>query len=432
MVWEFPAVSQTRKEFWNEPQYNRFYMLIFTVIFGFFGLHHLLLRSPQTAFFCGMVNMLTLGYWWFYDIIQLSTKEYGGLGEEGLNAYGMSSPWGPLGLAQGMWIQPPKIQIPQINTSEQPSTQAKVLSGGGGAMGKAAKEFMNNFMKVVIDWMMSTRPVIPKLMDTTSKDPWFFFFYSLFLPTGILSALFAGDKTNAGFRLLLIFAPLILICVIFYDIFVALLFPASVVYDGMSRPFPFNIFNFVDLNGRSPLITCTQENPTDPEALQKLFETYSGLFEQGASLAESGLAYVPLGAAGAVATEAKEVMSAYATMLKNQAALPQGATSITGLTQGNYDQTKGTLLREIQTTTDPIKKAQLQQAYSSINSAKPALPHLPLQGGGKGREEKSYFDLFAAGVMAAVIGGGLFLGASSSLSNVFKRKDDSPPNAGTI
>jgi len=394
MVWEFPAVSQTRKDFWNEPQYNRFYMLLFTVIFGFFGLHHLLLRSPQTAFLCGIVNMLTLGYWWFYDIIQLSTKEYGGLGEEGLNAYGMSSPWGPLGLAQGMWIEPPKVTLPKINP-------AKPLSGGGGAMGKAAKEFMNNFMKVVIDWMMSTRPVIPKLMDSTPKDPWLFFLYSICLPTGILSALFAGDKTNAAFRLLLIFAPLILICVIFYDIFVALLFPASVVYDGMSRPFPFNIFNFVDLNGRSPLITCTQENPTDPQALQKLFETYSGLFEQGASLAESGLAYVPLGAAGAVATEAKEVMSAYATLLKNQAAVPPQPPTLAG-------------------------QKPLQ----------PSPSQLPFRGGGKGQgegeEKPSYFELFAVGVITAVIGGGLFLGASSSLPNVFQRKDDSPPNAGTI
>ena len=59
MVWEFPAVSQTRREFWDGPQYNRQAMWLFTLFFGFFGLHHLLLRSPQTAIMVFLANLLT-------------------------------------------------------------------------------------------------------------------------------------------------------------------------------------------------------------------------------------------------------------------------------------------------------------------------------------------------------------------------------------
>lgn len=119
MVWEFPAVSQSRKEFWGEPQYTRFGMWLFTLFFGFWGVHHLMLRSPQTALMCCLVNIFTFGYWYFYDLIQLSSKEYGGLGDDGLNAYGLGSPWGPLGIAQGMWIQPPSL-APQPQQPQQP------------------------------------------------------------------------------------------------------------------------------------------------------------------------------------------------------------------------------------------------------------------------------------------------------------------------
>jgi len=89
MVWEFPAVSQSRIEFWKKPQYTQSGMWYFTLFFGFFGLHHLLLRSPQTFIFFLIANLFMLGYPWIYDLIQLASEAWGGLSHEELNKYGL-------------------------------------------------------------------------------------------------------------------------------------------------------------------------------------------------------------------------------------------------------------------------------------------------------------------------------------------------------
>jgi hypothetical protein len=325
---------------------------------------------------CCIVNILTFGYWYFYDLIQLFPTEYGGLGDDGLNKYGLGSPWGPLGIAQGMWIAPRPLQ-----------------KGGGddspkSPMAKAAGTFTKHGLALVLDWFSSTRPSLPKIMDAPGvKDPWYFFLYGITIWTGVISALFAGDKTNAFFRLILILILPILLFTILYDIFVFLIFPSSAVFDGMARPFPFNIFNYVDLNGRSPLVSCTKENPTDPKALEKLFSTWISMAEEGASLAESGLAYVPAAAPGALVQQGKELIDVYIKQAKQ-----------------DLDTTKG--LND--TPTGQVPNSQR---------------NLPVQSGGGG------LPWAAATVAAAVIGGGLFLGVTRS--NV-EGKNDPPPNTGPI
>lgn len=60
---------------------------------GFFGIDHLLFRSPTTAMAKGLLNIVTLGSWYFYDIFQgLADREY-------VKNYGLSTPFGPKGLA---------------------------------------------------------------------------------------------------------------------------------------------------------------------------------------------------------------------------------------------------------------------------------------------------------------------------------------------
>ena len=108
---ELPAVSQTRIEFWKTPQFTQNGMWWFTLFFGFFGLHHLLLRSPQTTILFAIVNMMSFGYLWFYDLIQLSSS--GGNDTNSLNTYGLAHPWGPLGLAQGLWMTPEEAEAKQ-------------------------------------------------------------------------------------------------------------------------------------------------------------------------------------------------------------------------------------------------------------------------------------------------------------------------------
>jgi hypothetical protein len=120
MVWEFPAVSQSRVEFWKEPQFTKSGMWWFTLTFGFFGLHHLYLRSPQTALIFCIANFLTLGFPWFYDLIQLSTA---GETLESLNKYGLNTHVYLLGIAQGMWKKDEPL-IPSFAVREQAQKSA--------------------------------------------------------------------------------------------------------------------------------------------------------------------------------------------------------------------------------------------------------------------------------------------------------------------
>jgi hypothetical protein len=202
---EFPAVSQSRLEFWKDPQYTRSGMWWFTLFFGFVGLHHLLLRSPQTALLFFIFNGLLLGYPWFYDLIQLSSKDIGGLGTEGLNTYGLGHPFGSLGLGQGMWV-PDGEQIP----------------------------------------------------DTKMPSPWLFLAYVALLPVGFLSTLIAGDKNNALSRFaLLTVVPLGWVLgtiAMLYDCFITLVKPAELFAFGTKRFFPFTALG-MDTDGHSPNIT---------------------------------------------------------------------------------------------------------------------------------------------------------------------------------
>jgi len=217
---EFPAVSHTRIEFWKKPQYTRTGMWWFTLLFGIFGLHHLMLRSPQTALIFLIANVLTLGYPWFYDLIQLSSPSTGGLGTDKLNQFGMGHPWGPLGLAQGMWL-PDDAPPSKSGPSDPPS-------------------------------------------------PWWFVIYCFCIPVSIASNLVAGDTNNAFSRfLMLTVVPLGFLfygCAIVYDYWCLLSSPADLVFNGTRRFFPFPSLGW-DNTGHSPRITghaefkkCPREN----------------------------------------------------------------------------------------------------------------------------------------------------------------------------
>jgi len=129
MVWEFPAVSQSRIEFWNKPQFTQSGMWWFTLIFGMFGLHHLYLRSPQTALIFFIANCVSLGYLWAYDLTQLSSA--GGYTTEILNKHGLAHPWGAMGLAQGMWKEPEKGFLNSIVSSASSASSTATGTGKG-------------------------------------------------------------------------------------------------------------------------------------------------------------------------------------------------------------------------------------------------------------------------------------------------------------
>ena len=89
----------TQGEFWGGATASRvMYMILAILPFtGFLGLDHLYLHSPGTFLLKLIFNVLTLGYWYFYDAIQAIYNE-----SEGISANGLSIPWfGPSGLGAG-------------------------------------------------------------------------------------------------------------------------------------------------------------------------------------------------------------------------------------------------------------------------------------------------------------------------------------------
>lgn len=90
------APIYTHGKYWGGAVLPYWLFLVFTALplTGFFGIDHLLFRSPSTALFKGVTNIFTLGLWYFYDIIQaFNDKEF-------VKEYGFSKPAvGPAGLA---------------------------------------------------------------------------------------------------------------------------------------------------------------------------------------------------------------------------------------------------------------------------------------------------------------------------------------------
>ena len=88
----------TQSKFWGGSWYPYWTLMLMTIVFGFFGLDHLWLRSPLSGFIKFIVNIFTLGLWYFYDILQI-------LGEkDSVMKHGLSAPFiGPLGIGAGMF-----------------------------------------------------------------------------------------------------------------------------------------------------------------------------------------------------------------------------------------------------------------------------------------------------------------------------------------
>jgi hypothetical protein len=244
MVWEFPAVSQTRIEFWRKPQFTQSGMWWFTLFFGFFGIHHLYLRSPQTAVLFFILNFLTLGYLWAYDLVQLSSfGEFSGpSGLEALNKHGLSYPFGPLGLAQGMWKEPESL-LPN-----------GLLPQRGGAIAeseinKEAKEEEDKY--------------------GPPPQPIYFLLYTLTIMISPLAKAIAGDYNNSFSSIMnLTFVPLgfyFYIVGLVYDIFIIFTYPAHLFVEGAKRGIPFTWMGF-DPKGHSPNITGKSEiDPCPPQ-----------------------------------------------------------------------------------------------------------------------------------------------------------------------
>ncbi len=260
MPLEFPAVSQSRVEFWGKPQFTQKGMLLFTIFFGLFGLHHFYLRSPQTGLLILITNLLTLGYPWIFDIIQLSTKTHEDLQEKGLDL-----PWSVAGIAQGMWINPDEKDSDFL--PKGPMTNA--LKRFGRSLRTCKPEDQNQ----VGGGEEEENPGPP--------NPLWFLLYSLLLPLSPLSRLIAGDTDNALLGLLnLTIIPLGFIffaVTIVYEYYMLFTNPANVVYHGIHRVFPFTKLGYAE-KGFSPRITghVDEEETCEDESI--FIRLFKGLY----------------------------------------------------------------------------------------------------------------------------------------------------------
>lgn len=84
----------TSGKFWGGTVLPYWVLMVFTILpTGFFGLDHLLFRSPSTAALKFIVNLFTLGLWYSYDVVQVFTDK------QFIKEYGLSKPQsGPAGL----------------------------------------------------------------------------------------------------------------------------------------------------------------------------------------------------------------------------------------------------------------------------------------------------------------------------------------------
>ena len=183
------SFSYTKAPFWdNKPAYSLWILQLLTILpTGFFGIDHLFLRSPLTAFMKFFINIVTLGFWYVYDIIQVTADK------ETIQRVGLSIPfYGPAGIASGMFLAP--------NETADPST----------------------------------------------ASPWRFMIYAFMtlLPFG-LDYLLAGDFLGAALRFLLtasiIFIPLGFVwgC---YNMYRTWINPEDLLTRGTYRCWPFNMF----------------------------------------------------------------------------------------------------------------------------------------------------------------------------------------------
>lgn len=385
-MWEFPAVSQSRIEFWKKPQYTQEGMFWFTLFFGVLGLQHFLLRSPQTGLLFLIVNVFTLGYWYFYDVIQLSS--YGGHTTETLNKFGLSHPWGAAGIAQGMWM-----------TKEESKAEANSNSAND---------------------------------NSGPPSPWWFLAYCVLLPFGPLSSFMAGDKNDGYARLLdLLIVPGGFIwngAATLWSAFMLFFKPATVCVTGTPRFFPWTVAG-MDLDGHSPNLTGVQDFKQCPR------ENYLGtILRYGEKWFWPLLNLFFPGAATSIRLAISATQKASGTVVR------------VAQTGAKAAETVGKLATEIPGAVGkPLADAQaiLQNPAAAAMAAARPVPAAPAetndprkpiqQGGGLGAAaDWQPLDVAALGTIGALIGGGFLLTAGRKLFQNVQGPDDSPPNARAV
>jgi len=130
---------------WGGPDRNYFVFVVLSILFGFFGLDHMYLRSYGTGFYKLLVNVLALGLWYWWDILQIATEA------KKVRTEGLSSPMDWIrGIGRGVFMDDvPKQPVPTSQKSYLIYTFLAVMFGWLGADKFYLGEYFQGFVKLI-------------------------------------------------------------------------------------------------------------------------------------------------------------------------------------------------------------------------------------------------------------------------------------------
>ena len=176
---------------WKHPDRNYFNFIVISVLFGLFGLDHFYVRSFKTGGLKILLNVFGLGIWYFWDLIQIfhnSAK---------VRAEGLDTPFDWFGgIGRGVFVE--------------------------------LKEGME-----------------PPEIAKSYKDFFVYGLLTIFLGILGIDKFYLGDTEKGLIKMLSIVSiyPILLGLIwVIYDIYVVLFNPQSIIDDGITTPFPFSMF----------------------------------------------------------------------------------------------------------------------------------------------------------------------------------------------
>lgn len=271
------SFKHTQGAYWGGPSLSYWVLILTTVLGGFLGLDHFLLRSPLTGLAKLIVNISCYGLWWIYDMLQI-------LGDkDNVMKYGLTLPaLGAAGIGSGIFLD----------------------SNPGATPSRSPLRYLG--------WVLLT-----------------------FIPFGF-DAYVAGDSNAAIAKFVscitVILLPLWLIWTVI-QLFKMYFDPTDVFEKGFARPFPFNWF--MEPYGRSVLgpKDVPDGGACPPGGLAGVVAPFTAPVATAVDTVVSGAAGAVSGVTGAVEAAGKGIsaVAEAATAPLKIAAKVAGAMASTGL-----------------------------------------------------------------------------------------------------
>jgi hypothetical protein len=342
---------------------------------GFFGIDHLLLRSPFTALLKLIVNIFFWGAWYFYDIIQIQTDQ------EFVANYGLSTPWGPRGHGYKLFKG-----VTSNKTNE--FDESSVYNGG----------FVSNFLFLI------------------------FAFMTLFLGFSGLPMMLGGDF-NGG--LIKMFSNFFFVPFVFYlvgqvfDFFKV----GSIQKDGLAHPWPmYPMLTIFEKYPATNLISADQAKKELAEHTKKYAEP----------IKDGKLPLIPelgmkLFAKIYEAANNIPVVAAFNTVSAAKGAALAGSDMATSAVKVGQ---KLATAMEKRITEDPNVVIDKILGPAPTPAA-PQIPAPPQKGGGLDVIPEGFDTIMLTGIGFLIVGG--FAAAFLRKFTLFSRKDEyeSPPKVST-